>query len=72
MARDARLACIEILAMAARRARERQTTAPRQTVTLQVEYYDARGIEPPSKGESYVYTLPAKAPGGPPWHLMPD
>jgi hypothetical protein len=64
MALDPRLACLEILVMAAKRAKERQAAAPRQAVTLQVEYYDARGIEPPVKGESYTYYLPATATGG--------
>ena len=64
MALDPRLASVELLALAAMRAKQHQVTAPRQTVTLQVEYYDARGIEPPSKGESYTYSLPATAPGG--------
>jgi hypothetical protein len=64
MALDARLANIQLLTLAAMRARQHQATAPRQPVTLLVEYYDARGIEPPSKGESYTYYLPAKAPGG--------
>ena len=64
MALDPRLASVELLALAAMRARQHQGTAPRQTVTLQIEYYDARGIEPPELGESYTYELPATAPGG--------
>jgi hypothetical protein len=64
MALDPRLASLELLALAAMRAKQRQVTAPRRTVTLQVVYYDARGIEPPSPGEAYTYELPAPAPRG--------
>ena len=53
MALDARLASPHILALAALRARERLSAAPRQTVTLQVVYYDALGHEP-----DVIYTGP--------------
>jgi hypothetical protein len=59
VATDPRLAHPVILALAARRAKQRQQAEPRQTVTMQVVYYDARGIEPDELGESYVYELPA-------------
>ena len=58
MALDARLASLELLTLAAMRAKQRQTTAPPRQVTLQVLYYDARGLEPDEVGERYVYTLP--------------
>jgi hypothetical protein len=67
MALDARLASVELLTLAAMRAKQREATAPTQTVTLQIEYVDARGIEPPELGESYTYAVPAKAPGGGAW-----
>ena len=43
MALDPRLANVQLLALAALRARARQDAAPRQTVRLQVVYYDALG-----------------------------
>jgi hypothetical protein len=68
MALDARLACLEILVMAAKRAKERQATPPpTQAVVLQIEY-DAYGEEPPTKGERYVLYLPAKAPSVEAWY----
>lgn len=63
MALDPRLMSIELLTLAAMRAKQRQHEAPRQCVTLQVVYYDARGIEPDELGESYTVALPA--PGAP-------
>ena len=59
---DPRLASPLLLALAARRATERHVRAPRQTVTLQVVYYDARGIEADELGERFTYELPP-APG---------
>jgi hypothetical protein len=49
---------IELLTMAAWRAKQHQVAAPRRTVTVQVVYYDALGIEPDEEGESYTYELP--------------
>ena len=61
MALDPRLAEPLLLVLAARRAKERQVTAPRRTVTLQVIY--AAGLDPiaePIWGES-IPTLPPPA-----------
>jgi hypothetical protein len=55
MALDARLANVELLALAAMRAKQRQQAEPRRRVTLSVVYYDARGIEPLLVGPEYVY-----------------
>ena len=59
MALDPRLAEPLLLVLAARRAKERQVTAPRRTVTLQVIY--AAGLDPIAEpeiwGESYTYEL---------------
>ena len=66
MALDPRLAEPLLLVLAARRAKERQVTAPRRTVTLQVIY--AAGLDPIAEpeiwGESYTHELPPPAPGG--------
>jgi hypothetical protein len=59
MARDPRLASVELLTLAALRARERQEAPRLRPVTLQVVYYDAlSGEETP--GPSYTYDLPAE------------
>ena len=58
MALDARLADVLLLAIAAKRAQQRQQAEPRRTVAMQVVYYDARGIEPDELGERYTYDLP--------------
>ena len=63
MALDARLASPLLLALAARRAKARQVTAPPRTVELQVIYYDCLGLEPEELGERYTYTLPPGASG---------
>jgi hypothetical protein len=57
MGLDARLADGVILALAARRAKERQTTAPKRTVKLRTIYYDMLTGEE-EEGESFVYELP--------------
>ena len=67
MALDARLASPVLLALAARRARERQVTQPRRHIVLQVVYVDALGLEPDELGECYTYELPAPRPGDLPW-----
>jgi hypothetical protein len=77
MALDPRLASIELLTLAALRARRSQAAAPRPTVTLQVVYYDASGHEPPEHGARYVYAFPTyervpAAEGGSQWRLIPD
>jgi hypothetical protein len=64
MALDPRLSDPVLLALAAMRAKQHQSDPPRRTVVLQVEYYDARGIDPPTLGERYAYVLPAPTPGG--------
>jgi hypothetical protein len=66
VALDPRLADVLLLAIAAKRAKQRQQGEPRQTVTMQVVYYDARGIEADELGECYTYELPAQALGGRP------
>ena len=58
MTTDPRLACVELLTMAAMVAKKRQTTAPPRHVTLQIVYYDARGIEADELGERFTYELP--------------
>jgi hypothetical protein len=55
MGLDARLANVELLAIAALRVRERQQAEPRRTVSLKVVYYDALGIEPLLEGPTYTY-----------------
>jgi hypothetical protein len=68
MALDARLACLEILVMAAKRAKERQAAPPPgQAVVLQIQY-DAYEDEPPLLGERYVLYLPEKAPSVEAWY----
>jgi hypothetical protein len=69
MALDARLADPLLLALAARRAKERQEAAPRQTVTLQVVYSDAFGHAP-----AVLYTGPTyqRVEGAGTWRLIPD
>ena len=69
MALDPRLMSPQLLALAAMRAKQRQQTAPRQTVTLQVVYLDALG-HPTDEG----YTGPTyeRVEGGDQWRLMPD
>ena len=64
MSTDPRLASPVILALAARRIHERQTTAPPRTITMQIVYVDGLGIEPDEFGETYTYELPPDAPGG--------
>jgi hypothetical protein len=58
MALDPRLASVELLTIAAMRAKKNQVAAPRRTVTVQVVYVDALGLEPDEEGESYTYELP--------------
>jgi hypothetical protein len=69
MALDARLADPVLLALAARRAKERQATAPRQTVTLKIVYYDALGQEPDECYQGPVYE---RVEGDDEWHLIHD
>ena len=69
MALDPRLASLEILMLAARRAKERQTTAPRQRVTLQILYYDMSGQEPDVCYEGPTYE---RVEGEDQWSLIPD
>jgi hypothetical protein len=71
MALDPRLADPLLLALAARRAKARQATAPNQAVVLQIEY-DAYGDEPPLKGEQYVLYLPNKAPSIEAWYTATE
>jgi hypothetical protein len=59
VALDPRLADLQFLTIAALRARQRRADPPPgRTVTLQVVYYDARGLEPDELGERYTYELP--------------
>ena len=67
VALDPRLASIELLTLAALRARQRQDAEPTRTVVLQIEY-DAYGDEPPLLGERYVLVLPQKAPSVEAWY----
>ena len=67
MALDPRLASVELLTLAAMRAKQRQEAAPDQAVVLQIEY-DAFEDEPPLLGERYVLYLPAKAPSVEAWY----
>ena len=69
MALDPRLTSLELLTIAARRAKERQHGAPRRTVTLRVVYGDERGMEPLLEGPTYVYEATQ---GGAAWRLMAD
>ena len=66
MAHDPRLASPVILALAARRAKERQVTAPPRTITMKVVY--AAGLDPEAEpeimGETYTYELPPAPRGG--------
>jgi hypothetical protein len=71
MSPDPRLASAQLLALAALRLKQRQEAEPRQYVTFQVTYYDARGIEPDELGERYTYTVPATEGGGE-WRLIRD
>jgi hypothetical protein len=54
---DPRLASLELLALAARRAQQRQT--PQRVERLRVVYEDGLGVEPPLDGPVYRYTEPA-------------
>ena len=69
MALDPRLANVELLALAALRARERQAHAPRQTLTLQIVSYDAFGHEP-----DVIYPGPTyqRVEGDDQWRLISD
>jgi hypothetical protein len=71
MALDPRLASPQLLALAAMRLRQRQETEPRPRLVLQTVFYDARGIEPDTEGERYVYEMVHTA-GGDTWRLIPD
>jgi hypothetical protein len=71
MGLDARLANIQLLTLAAMRAKQRQAAAPTQAVVLQIEY-DAYGEEPPLKGEQYVLYLPNKAPSIEAWYTATE
>jgi hypothetical protein len=64
--RDMRSTCLTRLARV--EAQERQHEKPRQTVTLQIVYYDASGLHPDELGESYVYYVPDT---GPAWRADP-
>jgi hypothetical protein len=68
MGLDARLANVELLALAAMRAKQRQQAEPSRKVTCRVVYYDARGIEPEEEGESYTYY---ESEAGPAWRADP-
>jgi hypothetical protein len=62
MALDPRLMGLEILTMAAMRARERQAAPPPgRPVVLKVVYADAPG-QPPMVGPEYVYYVPETGP----------
>ena len=68
------LACVELLALAAMRAKQRQDAEPTRTVVLQIEY-DAYGDEPPLLGERYVLAAAAESadpsrPGIAPWRAF--
>jgi hypothetical protein len=69
MAPDARLADPLLLILAARRAKERQVTAPRQRVTLKIVYTDQSGQEP---DECYTGPTYERVEGESEWHLMAD
>ena len=62
MALDARLMSVELLTLAAMRAKQRQHAEPRRRVTLQVVYYDARGTQPLLVGPAYVYDVSETGP----------
>ena len=69
MALDHRLADIQLLAIAARRAKERQTTAPRQRVTLRIVYHDMLGHHPDACFTGPTYE---RVEGEDQWRLIPD
>ena len=58
MALDPRLASVELLALAAMRAKERQVTAPGREVVLRVVYEGTPWGDPPEEGPEYVYYVP--------------
>jgi hypothetical protein len=68
MATDPRLANPVLLALAARRAKQRQQTETGRRVVCRVVYYDASGQEPDELGESYIYDVPDN---GPAWRAEP-
>jgi hypothetical protein len=67
MALDPRLASTLLLALAAKRAKERQATQPGGGVVIRIAY-DAYGDEPPPGGEQSVIYLPNKAPSIEAWY----
>jgi hypothetical protein len=67
MALDPRLANVQLLAIAARRATSRLSAPPTEAVVLQI-VYDASGDEPPLLGERYVLYLPQHAPSVEAWY----
>jgi hypothetical protein len=69
MATDPRLTSTALLTLAAMRVQHRQEAAPRQTVTLQVVYHDALGVEP-----DLIYPGPTyeRREGEALWRLIPD
>jgi hypothetical protein len=72
MALDARLANVQLLTLAALRARERQRTQPKpgRVVVLKI-LYDAAPEEPPLEGATHVLYLPEKAPSAEAWYHSP-
>ena len=64
VALDPRLADPLILALAAKRAKERLATTPEQVVVLRVIYEGTPWGDPPEEGPSYTYYVPPKASGG--------
>jgi hypothetical protein len=67
MALDPRLASVELLTVAALRARSRQQQEPTRAVVLQI-VYDAYGDEPEVLGERHVLYLPEQAPSVEAWY----
>jgi hypothetical protein len=69
VAADPRLADVLLLAIAARRAKQRQQTAPRQRVALKIVYYDTLGLHPDEVYDGPVYE---RVEGEDAWHLIHD
>lgn len=67
MALDPRLASVQLLTLAALRARQRAATQPGEAVVLQI-VYDAYGEEPPLEGARHVLYLPQQAPSIEAWY----
>jgi hypothetical protein len=66
VALDPRLASVQLLTLAALRARQRAATQPGQAVVLQI-VYDAYEDEPPLVGERHVLYLSQQAPSVEAW-----